>query len=71
MINFGIIYGISPYGLALQLDITNTEAKDYINNYFLKYPGIKEYMNKTVELCRKERLCVFTPFGRRIFSFLL
>ena len=66
MINFGIIYGISPYGLAMQLDITNTEAKDYINNYFLKYPGIKEYMNKTVELCRKKGF-VFTPFGRRIF----
>ena len=44
-INFGILYGISPYGLAKQLDISNTEAKDYINEYFIKYPNIKKYMD--------------------------
>ena len=66
IINFGIIYGISPYGLALQLDISNSEAKQYIENYFSKYPGIKEYMNKTISDCRKKGF-VFTPFGRRIF----
>ncbi len=66
IINFGIIYGISPYGLALQLDISNSEAKEYIENYFSKYPGIKEYMNKTIFDCRNKGF-VFTPFGRRIF----
>ena len=65
-INFGIIYGISPYGLATQLDISNSEAKQYIESYFKKYPGIKEYMDKTVNDCRSKGF-VITPFGRRIF----
>jgi len=65
-INFGIIYGISPYGLATQLDISNSEAKQYIESYFKKYPGIKEYMEKTVNDCRSKGFVV-TPFGRRIF----
>ncbi len=65
IINFGIIYGISAYGLALQLEISNSEAKNYIENYFLKYPGIKEYMKKTIDLCRGNGF-VYTPFGRRI-----
>ena len=66
IINFGIIYGISPYGLALQLEISNSEAKNYIENYFLKYPGIREYMRETIDLCRG-RGFVYTPFGRRIY----
>ena len=65
-INFGIIYGISPYGLALQLDITNSEAKQYIESYFSKFPGIKEYMTRTINICRKQGF-VTTPFGRKIF----
>ncbi|MFL2679878.1 MAG: DNA polymerase I [Alphaproteobacteria bacterium] len=65
-INFGIIYGISPYGLANQLDIANSEAKEYIENYFSRYPGIREYMNETIEGCRENGF-VKTPFGRRIF----
>ena len=65
-INFGIIYGISPYGLAQQLEITNSEAKQYIEEYFNKYPGIKNYMNKTISFCREFGF-VRTPFGRRIF----
>ena len=65
-INFGIIYGISPYGLANQLDITNSEAKDYIEKYFSQYPGIKSYMNETIQDCRSKGY-VETPFGRKIF----
>ncbi len=66
IINFGIIYGISPYGLALQLEIPNTEAKMYMDQYFIKYPGIKDYMKNTIESCRSNGF-VKTPFGRRIF----
>ena len=66
IINFGIIYGISPYGLALQLEISNTEAKNYMDQYFLKYPGIKNYMEKTINQCRSDGF-ILTPFGRRIF----
>ncbi len=64
-INFGIIYGISPYGLANQLDISNSEAKDYIDKYFSQYPGIKEYMSSTISECRENGF-VKTPFGRQI-----
>ena len=66
IINFGIIYGISPYGLALQLETSNTEAKSYMDQYFLKYPGIKDYMENTINKCRSNNFVV-TPFGRRIF----
>ncbi len=66
IINFGIIYGISPYGLALQLEISNTEAKNYMDQYFLKYPGIKDYMDETINQCRGKGF-IKTPFGRRIF----
>ncbi len=65
VINFGIIYGISPFGLALQLEISNTEAKNYIDQYFSKYPGIRNYMDETIQECRSKSF-VFTPFGRRI-----
>ena len=65
-INFGIIYGISPFGLANQLDISNTEAKNYIDRYFKRYPGIQKYMNETINLCREKKY-VETLFGRKIF----
>ena len=65
-INFGIIYGISPYGLANQLNISNSEAKDYIKKYFRRYPGIEKYMSSTINYC-KDNGFVSTLFGRKIF----
>jgi DNA polymerase-1 len=63
-INFGIIYGISPFGLAQQLGIPQAEAKSYIEAYFLRYPGIREYMERIKKFAR-EHGYVETLFGRR------
>ena len=63
-INFGIIYGISAFGLANQLQIPRSEAKDYIDTYFKRFPGIRDYMEATKETCRKQGY-VETIFGRR------
>ena len=52
-VNFGIIYGISSYGLAADLNISNKEAKEFITKYFETYPGIKNYMDSTIELAHK------------------
>jgi DNA polymerase-1 len=52
-INFGIVYGISSFGLAEQLGIARSEAADIINQYFIKYPGVKAYMNDTIAFARK------------------
>ena len=64
-INFGIIYGISAFGLANQLGIGQQEAKEYIAKYFQRYPGIRDYMERTKEFARKHGY-VLTPFGRKI-----
>ncbi|MGH6923528.1 MAG: DNA polymerase I [Propylenella sp.] len=63
-INFGIIYGISAFGLAAQLGIPRGEAADYINRYFERFPGIRDYMDKTKASCR-EKGYVETLFGRK------
>ena len=63
-INFGIIYGISQYGLAKQIMVTNDEAQDFLKSYFLKFPEIKDYMDKTIKFCRKSGF-VSNIFGRR------
>jgi DNA polymerase-1 len=63
-INFGIIYGISAFGLAQQLGIPQGEAKAYIDAYFVKYPGIRAYMDRTKEQARAQGY-VTTIFGRR------
>jgi len=63
-INFGIIYGISPFGLARQLGIAQGEAKAYIEAYFERYPGIKDYMESTKKTAH-EKGYVTTLFGRR------
>ena len=64
-INFGIIYGITQYGLAKQISVSNQEALDFINAYFKKFPEIKEYMNSTIKVCRRQGY-VTNIFGRRI-----
>ena len=64
-INFGIIYGITQYGLAKQISVSNQEALDFINAYFKKFPEIKEYMDTTIKYCRKNGY-VNNIFGRRI-----
>ena len=64
-INFGIIYGITQYGLAKQIAVSNQEALDFINAYFKKFPEIKDYMQKTIKFCRKNGY-VNNIFGRRI-----
>ena len=63
-INFGIIYGISQYGLAKQIGVSNAEAEDFLNAYFIKFPEIKNYMNETIKFCRKSGY-VNNIFGRR------
>jgi DNA polymerase-1 len=64
-INFGIIYGISAFGLANQLGISRTEAKDYIDTYFERFPGIRDYMEATKKAAREQGY-VETIFGRKI-----
>jgi len=64
-INFGIVYGISAFGLSRQLSIPQSEARDYIATYLDRFPGIRTYMNDAREFAR-EHLYVETLFGRRI-----
>jgi len=64
-INFGIIYGISPFGLAQQLSIGQSDARAYIEAYFERYPGIRDYMETTKQACREDGY-VTTLFGRRV-----
>jgi len=63
-INFGIIYGISQYGLAKQIMVSNQEAEKFLKYYFLKFPEIKSYMDSTIKFCRKSGY-VSNIFGRR------
>jgi DNA polymerase I len=65
-INFGIIYGISAFGLANQLGIAREEASAYIKRYFERFPGIRAYMDETREFCRKNGY-VTTLFGRKCY----
>jgi len=63
-INFGIIYGISQYGLAKQINVSNHEADNFLNAYFSRFPEIKIYMENTIKFCRKSGY-VNNIFGRR------
>ncbi len=65
-INFGLIYGMSAFGLAQQLGISRSQAKSYIDLYFARYPGVKNYMDTIRELA-KEQGYVETLFGRRLY----
>jgi len=66
-INFGVIYGISAFGLASQLKITRQKAQSFIDAYFERFPGIRAYMRRTVEFAKKHGY-VETPFGRRVHA---
>jgi len=63
-INFGIIYGISQYGLAKQISVSNQEASEFLKSYFKKFPEIKDYMTTTINFCRKNGY-VENVFGRK------
>lgn len=65
-INFGLIYGMSAFGLAQQLGIGRSEAQNYINLYFERYPGVKQYMDNTRELAKQQGF-VETILGRRLY----
>jgi DNA polymerase-1 len=65
-INFGLIYGMSAFGLARQLSIPRAEAQAYVDLYFDRYPGVKRYMDRTREQARDQGF-VSTVFGRRLY----
>src|SRR5574340_1807213 len=66
VINFGLIYGMSAFGLASQLNLERAAAQAYIDRYFARYPGVADYMQRTREAARS-RGYVETVFGRRLF----
>lgn len=65
-VNFGLIYGMSAFGLSKQLNVERKQAQSYIDQYFAQYPGVKAYMENTRETAR-ERGYVETVFGRRLY----
>jgi DNA polymerase-1 len=65
-INFGLIYGMSAFGLAAQLGIERSAAQQYMDRYFTRYPGVKAYMDQTRQSAR-EKGYVETVFGRRLY----
>jgi DNA polymerase-1 len=65
-INFGLIYGMSAFGLANQLDISRGDAQSYVDRYFEKYPGVRKYMDET-QTSADEKGYVETLFGRRLY----
>ncbi|MGD8384554.1 MAG: DNA polymerase I [Lysobacterales bacterium] len=65
-INFGLMYGMSAFGLARQLDISRSQAQDYMETYFARYPGVSDFMQKTRDLAREQGY-IETLFGRRLY----
>ena len=66
VINFGLIYGMSPFGLAQHLGIERSAAASYIERYFARYPGVRDYMDKTRAIAKQQGY-VETYFGRRLW----
>jgi DNA polymerase-1 len=66
VINFGLMYGMSPFGLARQLGIERGAAQQYVELYFRRYPGVRQYMDDTREMAREQGF-VETVFGRRLY----
>ncbi len=65
-VNFGLIYGMSAFGLAKQLKVSRTEAAEYVKKYFMRYPGVKHYMEDTREQAKEDGF-VETLLGRRLY----
>jgi DNA polymerase-1 len=65
-INFGLIYGMSAFGLARQLDVERSAAQEYVDLYFARYPGVRDYMERTREQARENGF-VETLYGRRLY----
>lgn len=65
-VNFGLIYGMSAFGLAKQLKVSRTEAGEYVKRYFMRYPGVKDYMEDTREKAKEDGF-VETLFGRKLY----
>ena len=65
-INFGLIYGMSPFGLAKQLGIDRSEAKQYVDRYFSRYPSVKDFMDR-IRAAAREQGYVETVFKRRLY----
>ena len=65
-VNFGIIYGISAFGLAQDIGVSNSEAKRYIDSYFARYPRVREFIDRTIQDAKTNGF-VTTLFGRRRF----
>jgi DNA polymerase I len=65
-INFGLIYGMSPFGLARQLGIERSAAQQYVERYFQRYPGVRRFMDQTRQQARESGY-VETVFGRRLY----
>jgi len=65
-INFGLIYGMSAFGLAKQINVGRNEAQNYMDEYFHRYPGVKNYMDETREIAKQQGY-VETLFGRRLY----
>ena len=65
-INFGLIYGMSAFGLAQQLGLSRKQAQEYIDRYFARYPSVKDYMDATRDIAHQQGF-VETLFGRRLY----